>query len=208
MKKTKLLVCLLALTTIAAGALAEHTGFSLGLGVQYWDAKDADLLDEDGLAGGGLILRYCPVEYAGIDLRVGGAGVWDGKKWREDGVKYEADATFYCVPVEAGLILKIPLGDALTLYGGPGVGYYYYDIDVELHSRKGHHYHSEYSEHIKLEDDFGWYAVAGLTINLAPNVAIFGEGRYTDSETKLKHSDGGEFDASGFGAMAGLMFNF
>ena len=45
MKTTKLLVCLLALAAIALPAAAQqsepsHPVFSLGVGVQYWHAKE------------------------------------------------------------------------------------------------------------------------------------------------------------------------
>ena len=210
MKAKKLLICLLALAIVAgaANALAGGPGISLGLGVQYWDAKDADMLDEDGLLGGGAILRLHPTEYLGIDFRFGAVGVWDSDTYRVDGRKYRTDATFYCAPFEAGLVLMLPLNDSLTIYGGPGVGYYYYDIDVETSSKHGHHYDNEWRQHIKLEDDIGWYAVAGLNISLAPNVSIFGEARYTDTETNFKNAKSIKLDCSGFGAMAGLMFDF
>lgn len=210
MKNTKLLACLLALATVAGAtsALASHSVVSLGAGAQYWDAKDADDLDEDGMFGGGLILRVQPSDYFGIDFRAGAVGVWDSHKYRVDGTKYERDSTLYCCPFELGLVLAFPLSDAISIYGGPGVGYYYYDIDIETSSKHGHHYHSERSEHIELEDDFGWYAVAGLKIDLVPGFSIFGEARYTETETSLKHGNGSEFDASGFGAMGGFMINF
>lgn len=210
MKNWKITACLMALT-MAAGAVCAlgDVGFSMGAGVQYWDAKDAkDQLDEDGLLGGNLIFRLKPVEYLGFDLRLGGSGVWDGKTYRVDGRKYETDVTFMCCPAELGLVLMLPLNGAFTIYGGPGVGYYYYDIDIETTTKHGHHWRSETHDHIKLEDDFGWYAVAGLNIQLAPHFSIFGEGRYTDTETSLKHESSAKLDCSGFGVQAGIMIDF
>lgn len=211
MKNRKLLACLLALATVAGAvsALADSPAVSLGVGVQYWDAKDLDTIDKDGFYGANLILRLRPSDYLGIDFRTGCSGVWDAKSFREDGVKYETDVTFTCVPLEAGLVLMLPLNDSVSLYGGPGVGYYIYDIDIEQSSKHHHHYHEEWSKHIKLDNDLGWYAVAGLNIRLATNVSIFGEARYTDTETSLKHSKGDStFDCSGFGAQAGIMIDF
>ena len=210
MKTKKLLACLMAVATVAgaANALADHSVFSLGIGAQYWDAKDADLLDEDGFLGGGVIFRLRPNENLGIDFRAGAVGVWDSESYRIDGTKYETDATFYCCPFEIGFVLTLPLNDALSIYGGPGVGYYYYDIDIETTSKHGHHYHSESSDHFKLDDDFGWYAVAGVNIRLVPGLSLFGEARYTDTETSLKDDDSEKLDCSGFGAMAGIMFDF
>lgn len=208
MKKLKLLACLLALAAVAGTALAGQSGVSLGLGVQYWDAKDADVLDEDGLLGGGAILRLRATDYIGVDFRAGAVGIWDSDTYRRDGTKYETDAVFYCVPLEVGLVLMLPLNDVLTIYGGPGVGYYYYDIDVETTTKHGHHSHSEWSRHIKMEDDFGWFAVAGLNIRLAPGFSIFGEVRYTETETSLKGNDAAKIDCSGIGGQAGIMFGF
>ena len=210
MKSWKLMACVLALAAASTAAFAQssYSPFSLGVGAQYWDAKDVDKLDEDGFLGGNLIFRVRPAELLGIDLRVGSSGVWKGKSYRENGVKYETDTTFYCVPVELGLVLMLPVNDVITLYGGPGVGYYYYEIDVETTSKHHHHYHREWHDDYELEDDFGWYAVAGVNLQLAPHFSIFGEGRYTDTETNLKHVKTDPFDCSGWGVQAGVMIDF
>lgn len=210
MKHMKFLASLLALATVwgSVSALAESPAFSLGVGAQYWFAKDADEIDEDGLSGGAVIARIRPSDYLAFDFRAGGVGIWKSDKWRYEGQKYESDTTFYCIPLEVGLLLMLPLDDTFTLYAGPGVGYYYYDVDIEVRTREGRHTHKTYSERHDLEDDFGWYAVAGLNISLAPNISIFGEARYTDTETSVKHESDSKFDASGVGVMAGLMFDF
>ena len=181
MKSLKLLACLLAFSAVAVSAMASRPGVSLGFGAQYWDAKDADKLDKDGLEGGSVILRLRPSEYLGIDIRGGAVGVWKSDHYRVNGTKYETDATFYCVPVEAALLLMLPLDDNFTLYAGPGAGYYYYDIDIKTTSKHHHHYHTEWKESVKLEDDVGWFAVAGLNIQLTSCFSIFGEARYTDT---------------------------
>jgi opacity protein-like surface antigen len=212
MKCWKLTACLLAMTIATAAMPAfgqdAHPVFSLGFGAQYWEPKDADLFDEDGFWGGNIIARIQPSTYFGIDLRLGGSGVWDGDTYYVNGRKYETEVTFMCCPFEAGIVLMLPLGDVVTLYAGPGVGYYYYDIDIETNSKHGHHYHSEWSDHIELEDDFGWYAVGGLKIQLASNFSLFGEARYTDTKTSLKNFKSVEFDCSGVGFQAGFMFDF
>lgn len=209
MKFSKSVACILAFATAASAisALGQETTshFSLGLGLQYWDAKDADQFDKDGLGGANFLTRYQPSEYLGFEVRLGASGAWDCRKYRYNGKKYETDATFLCYPVEAGVVLMLPVNDTISLYGGPGVGYYHYDIDVKTSSKHGHHYHSEWSRHIRLDDDFGWYAVAGLKIRLAAPVSLFCEGRYTDTETSLKDDDSVKFDCSGFGIQAGLM---
>lgn len=209
MKKMKLLACLLALAT-AVGTVSAlgAPGFSLGLGVQYWDAEDASEFDKDGMWGGSVIARVRPIDYFGIDFRAGGMGIWDSKTYRINGQKYETDAAFWCCPFEVGLLLMLPVSDVFTIYGGPGVGYYYYDIDIETTTKHGHHWHSERSDHIKLDDDFGWYAVAGAKFQFAPCFSIFGEARYTDTETSFKDAKSDKIDCSGFGVQVGCMFDF
>ena len=214
MKTRKLLACLLALATVAGAATAmasDYSLFNLGLGGQDWNAKDVDVFDTDGLWGGNLIFRIRPIEYLGIDFRAGFSGNGEGDSYHApDGRRYESDVTFECVPLEAGLVLMLPVGDVVTLYGGPGVGYYWYNINVSEHStRHGHHYREEYDEDIKLKDDFGWYALAGANFQLCPHFSLFGEVRYTDTETKRKDFDDAEkIDCSGIGFQIGVMFDF
>lgn len=211
MKFTRLTACILAIAaaTSAMPELAHGSStFNLGVGFQYWDAKAADKFDEDGMGGVNVIARLQPAEFYGIDFRFGASGVWDSDTYHVDGQKYKTDATFTCYPVEAGLVLTLPLGDSITLYAGPGVGYYYYDIDIEKSHKHGHHYHSDKTKHIKVDDDFGWYALGGLSVRLATHLSLFGEVRYTDTETCLKDDDSVKFDCRGVGVQAGLMFDF
>lgn len=220
MKSWKALVCVLAmLAAVPAAELQAAEDFSvcnIGIGCQYWNAKDLDEFDADGMFGLNLILRIRPIKYLGIDLRIGGEGAWEGETIRVDGRRYDTDVVFGCVPAEAGLVLMLPVGDVVTLYGGGGVGYYYYDLDVESHT---HHRHSRWEhddEHIKMEDDVGWYALVGLNFQLCPHFSVFVEGRYTDTATKFKHpedyglseSENEDIDISGVGGQIGLMFDF
>ena len=209
----RLLACLLALATFAGAATAlasDYSTFNLGLGGQYWVAKDVDDFDTDGLWGGNLIFRIRPIEYLGIDIRAGFSGNGECDSYKVDGRRYESDTTFECVPLEIGLVAMLPVGDIITIYGGPGVGYYWYNININKHStRHGHHYREEYDKDIKLEDDFGWYALAGLNFQLCPHFSLFGEVRYTDTETRLKDVDESEkIDCSGIGFQVGMMFDF
>lgn len=208
-----LLTLLLAAPALPASAQAqdkEFSAFSLGLGLQYWHARNMDILDKDGMGGANLFARFRPAKHLGFDLRVGCSGVWDGDKYRSGDTHYETDVVFLCVPVEVGVLGLLPLGDSLTLYAGPGVGYYWYDIDIKTTSRthRHHTYHTEWSEHVKLKDDIGWYAVAGLDFRLMPWLSLFAEARYTDSETNVKHEKSAKIDCSGVGGQIGLLFNF
>ena len=214
MKSWKTLACLLALLTAvpAVRAADDYAIFNLGIGAQYWDAKDIDGsndFDSDGLWGGNIIFRIRPIKYLGIDFRIGASANWEGESYKVDGRRYTEDETFTCVPVEIGLVGMLPLGSVVTLYGGPGAGYYYYNYNYSSHStRHGHHYREEYDEDLDLEDDFGWYAVVGATFQICRHFSLFGEVRYTDTETEVKDWDDMKIDCSGIGGQIGAIFDF
>lgn len=211
MNKAKLATCLLAAAALAGATTAfggNTSTFSMGLGVQYWDTKELDTFDEDGFWGANIIARVMPSDIVGLELRFGGSGVWKDKTYYYNGKKYETDATFTCCPIEAGVVLMLPIDKTFSLYGGAGVGYYIYDIDIKTSSKHGHHYHSEWDRHISVDNDFGWYGVAGLKINLGSPVSLFAEARYTDTETNIKHEEDRKFDCRGVGVQAGVMFDF
>ena len=215
MTNRKLLACLLALMTAVPAVLAadDFAVFNLGIGAQYWNAKDIDSsndFDSDGLWGGNIIFRIRPIKYLGIDFRAGASANWDGESYKIDGRRYEEDETFTCVPLEIGVVAMLPIGNVVTLYGGPGAGYYYYNFKYSSYStRHGHHYREEYDEDIKLDDDFGWYAVLGANFQICRHFSLFGEARYTDTETSIKDfEEAGKIDCSGVGVQIGAMFDF
>ena len=215
MKSWKILVCLLAVLTAVPAVRADDdfAVFNLGIGGMYWNAKDIDSsndFDSDGLWGGSIIFRIRPIKYLGIDFRAGGAFNWDGESYKEDGRRYEEDETFTCVPLEIGVIGMLPLGNVVTLYGGPGAGYYYYNFNYSKSStRHGHHYREEYDKDIDLEDDFGWYAVLGANFQICRHFSLFGEARYTDTDTKVEDvKNAPKIDCSGVGVQIGAMFDF
>lgn len=225
MKNWKTFACALALLAAVPAAMAQEEGdwsvFNLGIGAQYWHGKDLGEFKGDGMFGGNLTIRIRPVKYLGIDLRVGGEAAWISETYGEGDYKYDEDVVLMCAPAEAGLVLMLPVGDVLTLYGGGGAGYYYYDLDYDLdehHKHRSYRRHRSgwsYSEDIDMEDDFGWYAVAGLNIQLCRHLSLFAEARYTSTKTSFKHpgdydveDEENEFDMSGVGAHAGFMFDF
>jgi opacity protein-like surface antigen len=217
MKTWKICACLLALLSAVPAVRADdgdkgYSVFNLGLGAQYWMAKDIDGdngFDSDGMWGGNIIFRIRPIKYLGIDLRAGASANWEGETYWIDGRRYKEDETFSCVPLEVGLVLMMPLGSVVTLYGGGGAGYYIYDYNEKSYSsRHGHHYRKEYDEDTDLENDVGWYGLAGLSFQLCPHLSIFGEARYTGTETKLKDFHEVKLDCSGAAFQAGVIFDF
>ncbi len=97
------------------------------------------------------------------------------------------------VPVEAAALLQIPLG-ALNLYGGVGAGYYFFDAD-----------------RAELDDNFGFFPLAGLEVALG-DIKLFGEVRWLMLSTDVDSAgdelegivDGDEADVDGIGVNIGL----
>lgn len=219
MQKLTALACLAAMLALVPASMAQertHSVFNVGLGAQFWSPKELDdFMDEDAMWGGNLIIRIRPVQYFGIDLRAGASSAWSSETYRYYGETMDEDLTLGCVPLELGGVLMLPLGDTLTLYGGGGVGYYYYRCKWEVSYNVHHHRNWDIDEDVDMEDDVGWYALAGATIRLCPHLSIFLEGRYTGTETSLSHPEDydvsdeeNSFDMSGVGIQAGLMFDF
>jgi hypothetical protein len=208
MKKWMKAVVAAGMAMVAAGAAQGDVG--LGLVGGYWDAGD---VADDCVGFGGLALRVeadlLPV--FGVEARLGGWGMSDDGEermgpgqWRE----WEAEASV--VSAEAGLVGKIPL-DVVTLFGGGGVGAYFFDGEVKEWT--GPHWRERYD--LDCDGEVGAYAFGGLEIALAPNVALVGEVRYTWLEVEPDIDDSsrdffGKADKDticldGFGVEIGLM---
>jgi hypothetical protein len=137
-----------------------------------------DIKDYEESYGGGLRLKYDLVEYIGFDLRASMVRV----------EPFEANM----FPLEANLLLQVPIGKVLLPYGGMGVGYYLFDGgDPEL------------------EHALGYGPVAGLEVRLGRAVALFGEARWLFLEADVDGSptlDKASLDS--FGVNVGIMFLF
>ena len=220
MKKLTVLACLAAMLALVPASMAQertHSVFNIGLGAQFWSPKELDdFLDKDNMWGGNLLIRIRPVQYFGIDLRAGASAAWTSDTYHYyDGESVDEDVTLGCVPLELGAVLMLPLGDTLTLYGGGGGGYYTYDCDLDI--SQGHRQHRSWKidESVDMDNDFGWYALGGLEVRLCPHLSLYAEVRYTSTETSISHPEDydfpeekSDFDMSGVGARAGLIFDF
>lgn len=221
MKRLTLLACLAAVLQLVTAAAAQDGAtdpvvVAVGIGAQFWSPKALDdFMDEAALWGGDLLVRVRPVRYFGIDLRAGVVGAWASKTYCYDNYRFDCDVDFTCVPLELGAVLMLPLGDSLTLYGGGGGGYYTYDCDMEISLGHRHYSSWEIDERVDLDNDFGWYALGGLEVCLCPHLSLYAEVRYTSTETAISHpghylfpEGANDFDMSGVGARAGLLFDF
>ena len=105
----------------------------------------------------------------------------------------------------------------ISLYGGPGVGYYFFDGETTLSQGP-----LDINYDIEMDDEVGFYALIGARAQLARNVALFLEGKYTWVETNLKHDAialnalreiqitevDQDIDFSGLSVEAGMIFTF
>ena len=192
--------------------------FSLGAHLSYWDAKDLDDLDLDGTFGFGVIGQYRFLPQLALEMRISGymAGESDDLYVDDEGW-YDNDTTVVVAPLEAGLVGFLPLTRTFSLYAGPGVGYYFFDGETTLSQGP-----LDINYDIDMDDEAGFYALAGVRAQLARNVALFLEGKYTWVETTIRHeavtldvlreieiTDVDEdIDFGGLSVEAGMIFTF
>ena len=193
----------------AAAPAPALSRVSLGAHLSYWDAKDLDAIDLDGAIGGGIIGQIRLLDSLALELRLSGYGAGstsdvfiEGQGW------YENDTVIVCMPLEAGLVAFLPVGESFRFYGGPGIGYYVFD--GEFTTTQGP---VETTINMDLDEAAGFYAVFGGRVQLARNAAIFLEGQYTWVETALRREVGpiradDDLDFSGLSLSAGMIFTF
>lgn len=193
----RLMVVLAVLALGATGAMAAG-GF--GLFGSYWDA------DGDTGMGGGIKVKGELAPNLAIEIRASYLPEWDF----DDDATDDAFEDFSVIPVEADLTLNFPLADALNVYAGGGIGYYV-TPEFEL---KGAPIGASAEPDVDLDDEFGYFAVAGIEIKLNDQVALFGEAQYRwleIEEAEIDGSDvdlddlGGSVEADGIGFNAGLL---
>jgi hypothetical protein len=183
--------------------------FSLGADLSYWNVQALDDFDIDGAFGGGVIGQFRLQDHLALEMRLSGFAAGDtedvlvpGEGW------YENELTLVSMPMEVDLIGFLPLGDTFSLYGGPGIGYYFFD--GEFRSTQGP---VEITRDIDLDNEVGFYALCGARAQLARNMALFAEGKYTWVETTVRHGAGvfqaqQDIDFSGLALQAGMIFTF
>ena len=139
---------------------------------------------DDGGFGGGAKLQMSFGDYVALELR---------GTYFPDLMGTEPKLT--AVPVEIGLIVLLPLSETVKPFFGGGPGYYMFDI-----------------EDGEVDDNLGWYALAGVQVGLGEHAAFFANGKYTSIEATVKGDDLGEVEdmdkITGFGGDVGLMFTW
>ena len=196
-------------------APAPLSCFNLGAYVSYWSTPDLDALDADGAFGGGVVGQFRLNPHLGLEVRLSGFATGDTKDVYVEGEGwFDTDFTIVSVPMEAGIVGFLPLGPTFSVYGGPGVGYYLFDGQIS--SEQGPR---DVTYDVEVDDEGGWYALLGARAQLARNLALFVEGKYTWIDTSVEKLDdvgretgidwmGGDLDFSGLALNAGMLFTF
>ncbi len=186
MKKT--VWAMAALMAIAALAPAARAGIG-GFGT-WWDTKDYG----DMYGGGGKL---------GLGL---GMGFWIEARgsYLESHDRKTADVSL--VPLEALVGWQLEVLEILRPYVGAGIGYYVKDFEWKSEWK-------EWKEEFKSKDCAGYFALAGLNLNLGSDITIFGEAKYNligeDDKFKWRGSDVKEkYSFDGLSVNVGLKFGF
>jgi opacity protein-like surface antigen len=222
MKNAALLIATLLIAVTPA--LAEDKAppplsrVSLGTYLSYWHADDLSDFDGEGFIGGGVNGQLRLLDFLALELRAGvfGAG-HSADVFRAGDGWFENETVLVAIPLEAGLVATLKLGDTFHLYGGPGAGYYVFD--GEFRSTQGP-WKQIYD--LEFDDETGCYALFGARWQLARNAALFAEAKYTWVETRLQQDRGAlveqirhadfplaqDIDLEGFSLQAGFLFTF
>jgi hypothetical protein len=130
---------------------------------------------------------------------------------------FENTVTLVAIPIEAGLVGFMPLNDQFTAYAGGGAGFYLFD--GEFTSEQGR-WKQTYD--MSIDPEVGFYGVLGLRWQLARNLSLYAEAKYTVVEASLEddlaalvaaENTGAlpfeqDVDLSGVGIQIGAIFTF
>lgn len=188
MKRIWLVVCLLALVGVPAGAS------SFGAGIAYWDTEDAG--DDNGL---GIKLSIDVGSKWNVDLR---AAWFDGHGLTQGPRVLGIEAT----AVDLGLSYDFQTGGKVTPYIGGGLNYSLYDAD-------SFNFVVDQREEARAKDEPGYYVVLGLEIPVKNAIAFYGEVMYRQSKPTVKGDGLASFgaipvDFAGVGASVGIAYTW
>lgn len=180
---------LVVLGVVLLGAVVASAN---GLGVfgTYWKVEDGG---DDGF-GAGAKLQFEVMPNICLEAR--------GSYFPEFGDDSGDELKIDIIPAEADAIIKFPIAEQFAPYVGGGAGYYMFNIENNIEGVD-----------VTMDDEFGFFALAGLEIGLGEKVVLFAEGKYTWVEATVKATGGGMSDEEsgkldGFGGNAGLMLKW
>lgn len=185
---------------VLAGIWATHS-YAAGIGLinSYWspDDFDADF-------GPGIKLQADLNEIYHLEFRMTlYPDMGEDVKSGDDIVKVDLET----MPLELGFLANIPYIDdpLIQSYFGGGFGYYLIDL-----SAKGPVGAIDYH----VDDEIGFYLLAGARLHFSPAVAIFGDimYRYVEGKAVTKNADGTkseiDMNLSGPGVNVGIVVLF
>ena len=187
---------LAALMAIAAAAPVARAGIG-GFGT-WWDSKDyGDMYGGGAKLGLGLGLGFW-IEARGSYLTARGVTV------TADDTKEKGDVEL--IPLEALLAWELEASEVFRPYVGAGFGYYLKDFEWKSEWK-------DWKDEFKSKDCAGYFALAGLNLNLGSAITIFGEAKYNligeDDKLEWRGSDVKEkFSFDGLSVNVGLKFGF
>lgn len=179
---------LVVLTVVLLSAVVASAN---GVGVfgTYWRVQDGG---DDGFGAGAKVqLEVIP------NICLEARGSYFPEFGDDSGDEIKIDI----IPAEADAIIKFPIAEQFTPYVGGGAGYYMFNVDSNVEGVD-----------VSIDDEIGYFALAGLEIGLGEAVILFAEGKYTWVEATVKATgdvEGKETgNLDGFGGNAGLMLKW
>ncbi len=177
-----------AASTLGAKATANLVNVpyaGIGVFASRWDSQDYGTL-----TGYGLRFGWNVIEPLGLEAR---ASYYESKN---------DDVETTLVPLEAALVLRLPIHRFLVPYVGGGGGYYFKDAE----------YQDDAGTWKSSEDVAGYFGLAGLNLYLGP-VSLFAEAKYnlvdTDDDLRWRGDENGANNSlDGFSFSAGLKLGF
>lgn len=189
----------------------------------------------DGDDGYGTLLRYqwdLTPESKGAQLFAQG-GYLDGfgeSNYTAGSGSLGMDVDLEVAPLEFGVLYDIAMTKQGALYVGLGIGYYFIDNSMTIKADPDSvPENADVGASISFADEFGAFALAGWEHDLAGNLSLFAEARYTyldvdvderwtiihpettsgmsDSKIELR-SESDEYDLGGLGATLGLLWRW
>lgn len=168
---------LLAATLLPSLALAHGPGAAIGLHGGYLKSKDAE---EGGFATG----AYLELRFASIFALQGGVGYQKQGSFTFPVDSSDISLDVSTIPMTASFKVSTPGAIPFHPYALAGGGWYRttYDFSSDAEDLLG--------VEDKTETSFGWHVGAGLSLSVAPKMALFGEFRtiFLDPEKNADES--------------------
>lgn len=169
----------------AASGFVNVPYAGLGVFASRWESQDYGTL-----TGYGVRLGWNVIEHLGLEAR---ASYYESK---DDAIETTV------LPLEAALVLRLPLHRHFVPYVGGGAGYYFKDAEYE----------DETDTWDSSEEVAGYFGLAGLNLYLGP-VSLFAEAKYnlvgTDDDLEWRGDDvEAQNSLDGLSFSAGLKLGF